>query len=337
MARTLIVLPDDTAQSVKDAIDSASRSLRIKMFVLSEPTLLDAVIAAKHRGVQTRVLLNPYRRSGEHENEASRGRLQRAGVEVKDANPAFEVTHEKSMVVDETAAFVGSFNWTAKNLGETRDYGVITTHHHDVEEIGACFDADWRRRRFTPPTGSHLVWSPNDGRTRICGFIEAAREHLFVQNERFQDMVVLDCLIRAARRGVNVHVMAKAPHTLKHDKLVEGVGGLRILRDSGIKVHILKELKLHGKMLLADGVAAIVGSMNLAPGSFDSRRELGIEIHEAHAVERLQHIAHRDWKHSRPMDLSDEGLRDDLESRVEGAGALLGLNTRRGDDDDTTD
>ena len=144
MARTLIVLPDDTAQSVKDAIDSASRSLRIKMFVLSEPTLLDAVIAAKHRGVQTRVLLNPYRRSGEHENEASRGRLQRAGVEVKDANPAFEVTHEKSMVVDETAAFVGSFNWTVKNLGETRDYGVITTHHHDVEEIGACFDADWR-------------------------------------------------------------------------------------------------------------------------------------------------------------------------------------------------
>ena len=96
------------------------------------------------------------------------------------------------------------------------------------------------------------------------------------------------------------------------------MGGLRILRDSGIKVHILKELKLHGKMLLADCVAAIVGSMNPAPGSLDSRRELGIEIHDAHAVERLQHIAHRDWNYSRPMDLSDEGLRDDLESRVEG-------------------
>jgi phosphatidylserine/phosphatidylglycerophosphate/cardiolipin synthase-like enzyme len=120
--------------------------------------------------------------------------------------------------------------------------------------------------------------------------------------------------------------MAKAPHTLKRDKLVEGVGGLRILHDSGIKVRKLKGLKLHGKMLLADDVAAIVGSMNLAPGSFDSRRELGIEIHDTDAIDRLQKVAHHDWKHSHPMDLSDEGLLADLESRAEDVGGLFALN-----------
>ena len=72
--------------------------------------------------------------------------------------------------------------------------------------------------------------------------------------------------------------MARPPHTLKKDKLVEGVGGLRILDDVGVKVHKLKDLKLHAKMLLADGERAIVGSINLAPGSFDSRRELAIEV-----------------------------------------------------------
>jgi hypothetical protein len=51
------------------------------------------------------------------------------------------------------------------------------------------------------------------------------------------------------------------------------VGGLRILDDVGVKVHKLKGLKLHGKMLLADGVAAIVGSINFAAGSLDGRRE----------------------------------------------------------------
>ncbi len=328
MTRTLIVLPDDTAKPVIEAIEGASRSLRVKMFVLSEPSLLNALTAATRRGVQTRVLLNPYRRGGEQENEASRRALARAGVNVKDANPAFDVTHEKSMVVDDEIAFVGSFNWTAKNLFETRDYGVITTHRQDVDEIGGCFDADWGRRDFTPRADTHLVWSPRHGRERICGLIEAAREYLIVQNERVQDMVVIDCLLRAARRGVKVHLMAKAPHTLKREKLVEGVGGLRILQDSGIKVRKLKRLPLHGKMLLADGVAAIVGSMNLAPGSFDSRRELGIETRDAAVVERLEKIARHDWKHSRPLDLSDEGLRDDLESRVEDAGELLGLNRR---------
>jgi len=149
-----------------------------------------------------------------------------------------------------------------------------------------------------------------------------------VQNERFQDMVVIDCLLRAARRGVKVRLMAKAPHTLKREKLVEGVGGLRILQDSGIKVRKLKRLPLHGKMLLADGVAAIVGSMNLAPGSFDSRRELGIETRDAGVVERLEKIARHDWKHSHPLDLSDEGLLADLESHVEDARELLALNKR---------
>jgi hypothetical protein len=35
-----------------------------------------------------------------------------------------------------------------------------------------------------------------------------------------------------------------------------GVGGLRIMDDVGIKTHKLKHLRLHGKMFLADGVAA---------------------------------------------------------------------------------
>ena len=61
--------------------------------------------------------------------------------------------------------------------------------------------------------------------------------------------------MRAKRRGVKVHVMARPPHSLKKEKLIEGVGGLRIMDDVGIKIHKLKHLKLHAKLLLADGAA----------------------------------------------------------------------------------
>ena len=91
---------------------------------------------------------------------------------------------------------------------------------------------------------------------------------------------MIERLVRAAERGVKLHVMARPPHTLKEDKLVEGVGGLRIIDDVGIKVHTLKHLKLHGKMFLADGTRCIVGSINLAPGSLDGRRELAIEARD---------------------------------------------------------
>jgi cardiolipin synthase len=237
MSRSLLVLPDDSAEPILDAIHRATESLRIKMFVFTDPSLLAAVVEAQRRGVKVRIMLNPKRRNGVSENEESRAALESAGVQVLDSNPAFDITHEKSMVVDNTTAFVKSLNWESENLTETRDYAIITTEPHEVTEIIECFEADW------------------------------------LQNERYQDQMIIEHLVRAKTRGVKVHAMARPPHTLKKEKLLEGVGGLRILNDVGVEVRKLKGLKLHAKMLLADGERAIVGSINLAPGSFSSRRE----------------------------------------------------------------
>jgi phosphatidylserine/phosphatidylglycerophosphate/cardiolipin synthase-like enzyme len=325
-SRSLIVLPDDSPRGILEAIQAAAQSIRVKMFVFSDPVLLAAIIAAKKRGVAVRVMLNPARRSGEEDNLATRQSLIDAGVTVADSNPAFGLTHEKSMVVDDRVAFVNSLNWTEKNLTETRDYAIITDHPHEVAEISACFDADWSRTPFDCGGQAKLVWCPGNGRERICRFIDAVRDTLFVQNERYQDTVVIERLVRAARRGVKVHIMVRAPHTLKMDKLVEGVGGLRILDDVGVKVHKLKHMKLHGKMFLADGKYGMVGSINLAPGSLDGRRELSIEADDAQVIERLHTTAHHDWKHSEPIDLSDAGLLKDLDDRA--AADVLVLNDK---------
>ena len=323
MSRSLVVLPDDSAQPILDAINGATESLRIKMFVFSDPSLLKAVIDAHRRGVKVRVMLNPARRSGEHENEQTRKALTEANVEVIDSNPAFDLTHEKSMVVDDRIAFVKSLNWETKNLTETRDYAVITDNKHEVGEIIDCFEADWSRKNFDPGEHAHLIWCEGNGRNKIAEFIDQAKHTLFLQNERYQDAIIIEHLVRAKEREVKVHVMARPPHTLKKDKLVEGVGGLRIMDDVGIKVHKLKHLKLHAKMLLADSVRAIIGSINLAPGSFDSRRELAIEVRDDDVIERLDKIARHHWENSHPLDLTDAGLLADLEDRLGAADLAL--------------
>ena len=176
---------------------------------------------------------------------------------------------------------------------------------------------------------AHMIWCKGNGRDRIAHFIDDAKHTLFVQNERYQDSVIIERLVRAARRGVKVHVMARKPHSLKKDKLVEAVGGLRIMDDVGIKIHTLRHLKLHGKMLIADGNRAIIGSINLAPGSFDDRRELAIEVHDEDIVERLHQIAKTDWENSHPLDLTDEGLMADLEEKGEGGEENLALNIKK--------
>ena len=327
MSRSLIVMPDDSAQPILEAINGARQSLRVKMFLFSDPSLLDAVIAAQKRGVKVRVMLNPARRSGEAENEETRRILSEGGVEVLDSNPAFDLTHEKSMVVDDTTAFIKSLNWETKNLTETRDYAIVTMHGHEVKEIAGCFDADWSREPYSLADHPHLILCPGNGRDRIAQFIDEAEHTLFLQNERYQDPVIIERLVRARTRGVKVHVMARPPHKLKKEKLVEGVGGLRIMDDVGIKIHKLRHLKLHAKMLLSDGVRAIVGSINLAPGSFDSRRELAIEVRDEDIVERLHKVAHHDWENSHPLDLTDEGLLAEFEEHEKGSADSLALHT----------
>jgi cardiolipin synthase A/B len=322
MSRRLIVLPDDSVQPILDAIDGATKSLRIKMFIFTDPSLLDAVIAAHRRGVNVRIMLNPRRRNGVSENDETRTKLEAAGIEVRDSNPAFDLTHEKSMVVDDTTAFVKSLNWQTKNLTSTRDYAVVTRHKHEVEEIINGFEADWSRQDFA---SSHLIWCRGNGRERISRFINQAKHSLWLQNERYQDQMIIECLVRAKERGVKIHLMARPPHTLKKEKLIEGVGGLRILSDIGVKIRKLKGLKLHAKMLLADGERAIIGSINLAPGSFDSRRELAIEVDDKHIVDRLLEVVKQDWNKARALDLTDEGLLADLAKRGRDGIEELGL------------
>jgi cardiolipin synthase len=328
MSRSLIVLPDDSARPIIDAINAAQKSIRVKMFVFSDPDLLKGIIAAHQRGVKVQIMLNPARRDGKEENQESRQLLRKSGIDVIDSNPAFDLTHEKSMVIDEKTAFVKSLNWDTKNLTETRDYAVVTTHAQEVEEILEGFEADWQRQSFDGRPDSHLIWCKGNGRERIARFIDEAKHSLWLQNERYQDPIIIERLVRANRRGVKVHVMARPPHKLKKEKLLEGVGGLRILDDVGIKVHKLRHLKLHAKMLLADGLKAIVGSINLTPGSFDSRRELAIEVHDDEVIDRLHGVVHQDWENSRPLDLSDEGLLADLQDEEEAQS--LGLGGDRG-------
>ena len=71
MSRSLIVMPDDSAKPILDAVNGAKKSLRVKMFLFSDPELLQAVIAAKRRGVSVCIMLNPAR---------PRWRIEKSGI-----------------------------------------------------------------------------------------------------------------------------------------------------------------------------------------------------------------------------------------------------------------
>ena len=49
MSHKLIVLPDDSAKPILDAINAATKALNVRMFLFTDTSLLDAVVAAQQR------------------------------------------------------------------------------------------------------------------------------------------------------------------------------------------------------------------------------------------------------------------------------------------------
>jgi phosphatidylserine/phosphatidylglycerophosphate/cardiolipin synthase-like enzyme len=294
-APCLIVEPDDGLEPVRGFIGTAARSLLIKQFTFTEESLIQAVIDRKNSGVDVRIMLNPQRSSGTRANDETYERFKGAGIKVQWSSPKFYVTHEKSIVVDEKAALVASFNLMSKYFSLTRDYGIITHDPQHVAQIVEVFNADWEHRDWTPTNYEGLLWSNSNSRLHMARFIEAAEHRLDVQHPKYVDAVILDYLAAAAHRGVKVRVLCGGKHGISDVDILDTFASLRTLRRFGVKVHKQKNLRVHAKLLIADNAEALVGSMNIDRSAFDLRRELGITISQPAIVERLQNVFDTDW------------------------------------------
>ena len=301
----LIVEPDDGVGPVRDFISSAEKTLLIKQFTFSEPTLLQAVKDRKDAGVEIRVMLNPKRSGGDRANDETFDYFKKNGVSIQWSNPKFYVTHEKSIVVDGNAALIATFNLCLKYFTQTRDYGVVTHDPARVAQVVEGFEADWEHRDWLPDPETGLLWSNANSRLRMSRFIDEAKHRLDVQHPKFVDAVILDRILEAADRGVHVRVLCGGKHGISDWDVLDTFSSLRVLKRFGVKVHKQKNLRLHAKLLIADDERALVGSMNIDRSAFDLRRELGITIEDEATVKRLMKVFDEDWELSHGYDPPD--------------------------------
>jgi cardiolipin synthase A/B len=301
----LIVQPDEGLEPVREFIESAETSLRIKQFTFTEESLIRTVIDRNNSGVEVRVMLNPKRSRGDRPNDETYQNFKSAGVNVQWSNPVFYVTHEKSIVADEKAALVATFNLCPKYFSLTRDYGMITQDPVHVAQIVDVFDADWEHVDWMCPTYEGLLWSNWNSRYHMAQFIDGATHRLDVQHPKYVDAVILERLAAAADRGVKVHVLCGGRHGISDWDLLDTFASLRTLRRFGVKVHKQKNLRVHAKLLIADDAHALLGSMNIDRSAFDLRRELGVTISDPEIVARLKQVFDTDWDLSHHYDPPD--------------------------------
>lgn len=311
-ALSLIVLPDMGHGSLVNAIRGAQKSIKVQTYIFTNydasAELVKALTERAKAGVDVQVIIeaNPYippkplapgelPAFGNTVNKETIQALIAGGVRVKRSSPKFRYTHQKTLLIDDQTAYIMTLNFTNSGLTTNREYAVVDRDASDVAEIKRIFSADWDEVTYLPKDPD-LVVSPNNSRQRILNLIDSAKKTLVVQCEFVSDPEIAQHLGARAKAGVDVKVMMahfdKDPNTGRDSN----ADSLALLTGQGVnQVLFGKSIKMHAKMILADGARAYIGSENLTSNSLDNNREMGVLVQDKAIVETLAKVSSKDW------------------------------------------
>ena len=136
--------PWDNAEGmIVDGIRRAKTQILVQAFSFTSRTLANALIAAKRRGVDVRVMAD---REQTFSGESSRiPDLVQAGIPVA-LEVRYQSAHNKVMVIDagtaDAAVITGSYNWTYAAQFKNAENVLILRHNPDIAN---AYAANWRR------------------------------------------------------------------------------------------------------------------------------------------------------------------------------------------------
>ena len=250
-----------------------ARQVDLVMYELNSPSVEGALIAAHKAGANVRVFLDRAYH-GYSVNSSSAAFLQAHGVAVRFA-PASVILHEKAVILNNNAVYLMSGNLDHNYYTTSADWLIHDTNPGDVVNLVNAFNADWNGDLASTPVDTgiqgNLLFSP-DAETAYLNFINHATKSIDLSSEEMIDPRVVNSLVAAAHRGIDVRVLMQSGNISS--------ATLSTLTTAGVHVRLLDSptLYIHAKTLIIDGQVAILGSQNDSTASLVYNREASLII-----------------------------------------------------------
>ena len=278
-------------------VNNAASTLDMTMYELVDTTMTTDLVNACKRGVRVRVILD--QNDEKSSNTTAYNTLNaQANCTAAWANPAFQVTHQKSLIVDGTQVAIMTLNLVTADYAGTRDFAIVENDPVDIAAIEATFNADYGSTTdytYVPTLGNDLIWSPTTARGGLVSLINNAVSTLNVENEEMSDPTVVAALKAACTRGVTTQIIMT--------KNSSYTTNLTALKAVGCSVHLFANnastLYIHAKVIVADsGTAAqlgYMGSINFSTASEVENRELGVYVSDSGLLGTLNSTLNTDY------------------------------------------
>ncbi|MDO9377543.1 MAG: phospholipase D-like domain-containing protein [Nocardioidaceae bacterium] len=225
--------------------------------------------------------------------------------------------HRKLLVVDGEVGFVGGYNVGHLYATEWRDTHVRIEGPSAWELENAFVDFWNAHRREDQPELQDEGTSSWEPRMRVhrnapsqlvypirgmyLEAIDRARDHIWITQAYFiPDRAILDALLAAAARGVDVRLLV--PETSNHvvaDWLSRGFYSA-MLR-GGVSLWLFQDAMVHAKTATIDGQWSTIGTANIDRLSLTGNYEVNVEIHDDGVAAHLERIFENDLTNARRL------------------------------------
>ncbi|PIQ26782.1 hypothetical protein COW36_00480 [bacterium (Candidatus Blackallbacteria) CG17_big_fil_post_rev_8_21_14_2_50_48_46] len=309
----LLVDGKESFAKMKDVIRSAHQSLYLEMFLFHDDKtgweIAQELVAKKKQGVDVKVLLDAMGQVNES-GEIIKF-LQQNGVDTKLYNKKLfdwenvNITHRKLVLADGTRGMTGGMNVGDEYQFEWHDI-MAYAEGESVQEMQGEFFVNWTHAggkmpaviprlpagvRFGSSATRVTVTSPQeagkekDSKNAFISAIQTALHHIYLVQPYFSDPDIVDALIQAARRGVEVRVLLPGLSDNPVLNMINQQNGEKLMKVGAkvFKVDPGKEnnVMTHAKLMTIDGIWTTIGSTNFDTRALENNQELNLSVTDA--------------------------------------------------------
>src|SRR3569623_32549 len=302
-AVTIIVEPNGQGGAeLVTAINAARTSVYMTMYEIDSSKVINALVAKKQAGLDVQAILDGSTTTKSF-NTSAFNTLKSAGINVVWSSTAFTYTHEKTIILDGSTAWIMTMNANTSSPSTNREYLATDTAATDVAEATLIFQKDHAMTSVTP--SGPLVVAPTNARPALVALIDSSMQTLDVEGEEFSDTYstgVVNAVARAASRGVTVHVVIAndTPDATSINR-VKNAGGKVVITGPTSGNGTSTNPYIHAKAIVADSARAFVGSENFSSGSLGYNRELGVIFDTAAEVAKVKSAIDTDFGKGTPQ------------------------------------
>jgi cardiolipin synthase len=274
----VLVEPDAGPDAVRALLTDARRAVWMEMYLLTDASTIEALVARRLAGVDVRVILEPHPYQADGANDEAFAELAAGGVDVAWASPRFALTHAKLAVVDHARLVVLTLNLTRAGLSGNREYAIVDDDGRDVAAAEALIAADLTGVSAPGGAAGRVLASPTTTRPAVAAAIARAKRTVSIETEEVSDVAIVAALVDARARGcaVSIALPGSGASAATND-------AARRLAAAGVTVRFVDVPAVHAKAVVADAWL-YVGSANLTAASLDTNREVGLGLADAAAL-----------------------------------------------------